>query len=457
MRWPSPNAPTREPGPAVNIAGLVRGWAVALLAVVLVVPAVAAPTAAAPSAATGSTKMAAPAVEGFRDVPGDHQFYRAISWMSGERITNGHADNSFRPRDQVSREAFAAFLYRLAGRPTVALPSSSPFKDVGTGDQFFREIVWLSQQNITTGWSDGTFRPKQDIHRDAMAAFLYRYEGRPGFTPPTSSPFKDVPRSAQFYKEVTWLAAQGISTGWTSDNTFRPYIGTSREATAAFLFRAFAPSNYRAPAYTPPETWDPSRDVTRLLSDPESVLVVVNKRRPLSPQNYVPQDLVSLRGLPGGSEHRLRSEAADQLRAMYRAASADGASFGVTSSYRSRSYQSGLFSNYVRRHGTANAELFSARPGYSEHQTGWAVDLFSEGHRLTASFGNTRAGRWVAEHGHKYGFIVRYPQGKTSITGYKYEPWHLRYVGVELATHMHERRVTTLEEQFGLPRAPSYP
>lgn len=420
----------------------VRAWLVALLTAALVIPLTAAPTHAA--------------TEGFRDVTGSHQFYREISWLASAGITNGHADNSFRPRDDVSREAFAAFLYRQAGRPGVALPSRSPFSDVKAGDQFYREIVWLSQQNISNGWRDGTFRPKQNINRDAMAAFLYRYEGRPNYSPPQSSPFKDVPRSAQFYNEINWMADERISTGWTADNTFRPYIGSSREATAAFLFRAFGPANYNAPAYKPPVTWDPSRDVTRLLSDPESVLVVVNKRRALNPGNYSPPDLVKVTGVPGGSSHQLRREAAQQLTAMHKEAAGKGAGFSVTSAYRSRAYQSQLFSSNAARRGVAAAETFSARAGHSEHQTGWAVDIYAGGCRLQACFGNTTSGRWVAQHGHKYGFIVRYPQGKTSITGFTYEPWHLRYVGVELATYMHSRGITTLEEQFGLPHAPNY-
>lgn len=208
-----------------------------------------------------SASQANAATVGFRDVPGHHQFYKAITWMNERGITTGYTfDDTFRPKEKVTREAFAAYLYRLAGRPNVSLPSNSPFKDVKKSDQFYKEIVWLSQQNITNGWSDGTFRPKNHINRDAMAAFLYRFEGRPSYSPPSSSPFKDVPRSAQFYKEINWMAHEGISTGWTSDNTFRPYQGSTREATAAFLFRAHGPSNYNPGSYkAPPVNYNPSK------------------------------------------------------------------------------------------------------------------------------------------------------------------------------------------------------
>ena len=395
------------------------------------------------------------ATEGFRDVPGSHQFYREITWLAHEGVTNGYADNSFRPRSTVSREAFAAFLYRLAGRPAVTLPQRSPFRDVPRSAMFYREIVWLSQQGIANGWSDGTFRPRQSIHRDAIAAFLYRYEGRPAFTPPRRSPFSDVPRSSQFYTEITWLRSTGLSTGW-ADGTFRPYRDSTREATAAFLFRGHAPAGYRAPAYAPPTTWDTRRDVTRMLRDPESVLVVVNKHRPLSPAGYAPDDLETLRGITGGSNRELRAEAADALRAMHAAAAREGLSFSITSAYRSRSYQAGLFRNYASRYGVASAETFSARPSYSEHQTGWAADLGSGSCSLGSCFGRSQVGRWVAAHGHEFGFIIRYPAGKTSVTGYIHEPWHVRYVGVELAGHMRRSGVTTLEEQFGLAPAPDY-
>lgn len=395
------------------------------------------------------------AIEGFRDVPGSHQFYKEISWLAGERVTTGYADNSFRPRATVSREAFAALLYRLAGRPAVALPRRSPFSDVPRSALFYREIVWLSQQGIAHGWRDGTFRPTRAINRDAIAAFLYRYEGRPAFTAPRRSPFADVSRSSPFYKEISWLRATGLSTGW-ADGTFRPSTHTTRAAIAAFLFRGHAPPGYRAPAYAPPTTWDPGRDVSRMLGDPESVLVVVNKHRPLSPAGYVPPDLVSLRGIAGGSSRQMRAEAADALRAMHRAAAGRGLTFSITSAYRSRSYQASLFHTSVARYGVASAETFSARPSYSEHQTGWAVDLGSGSCSLGSCFGRSEVGRWVAANGHKYGFVVRYPAGKTAVTGYIHEPWHLRYVGVELAGHMRRSGVTTLEEQFGLPAAPRY-
>jgi len=172
----------------------------------------------------------------FSDVGFDAKFHTEIIWLAGHQISTGYSDGSFHPKESVSREAFAAFVYRLAGKPEVALPSRSPFTDVKSSDGFYKEIVWLSNMHITTGWSDGTFRPRDKITREAIAAFLYRFDGRPSFSAPGQSPFNDMTISSQFYEEVTWLAISGMTTGY-SDGTFRPRTDVSREAVAAFLYR----------------------------------------------------------------------------------------------------------------------------------------------------------------------------------------------------------------------------
>ncbi|MBW4095602.1 MAG: S-layer homology domain-containing protein [Acidobacteria bacterium] len=117
-----------------------------------------------------------------------------------------------------------------------ALPVSPTFTDVDTSNQFYTEIHWLGATGVTTGYSDGTFRPVQPVNRDAMAAFMYRLAGSPVFAAPVTSPFSDVSTSSQFYKEITWLAANGISTGY-SDGTFRPVQPVNRDAMAAFMYR----------------------------------------------------------------------------------------------------------------------------------------------------------------------------------------------------------------------------
>ncbi len=130
---------------------------------------------------------------------------------------------------------------------------------------------------------------------------------------------------------------------------------------------------------------------------------------------------------------------------MAAAAKEDGISLWIASGYRSYDYQQGLYDRYVSNYGQAEADRFSARPGHSEHQTGLAFDL----NVIDDSFAGTPEAEWIAANCYKYGFIVRYPEGKEDITGYKYEPWHVRYLGVETATAVYESGLT-LEEYLGI-------
>ncbi|WP_296664598.1 M15 family metallopeptidase [Demequina sp.] len=182
--------------------------------------------------------------------------------------------------------------------------------------------------------------------------------------------------------------------------------------------------------------------------------MVVNKTSPLDPAEYAPDDLVTVTGVPGGAT--MREEAAAAMSALRAAAAEEGAGFAISTAYRTYGQQAGLYQSYVNRSGRERADRYSARPGYSEHQTGLAADINGGGCDLEACFGDTAAGIYVAEHAWEHGYIVRYPEGKEAVTGYIYEPWHLRYVGPELAAEMHERGIDTLEEFFGLPAAPDY-
>lgn len=143
--------------------------------------------------------------------------------------------------------------------------------------------------------------------------------------------------------------------------------------------------------------------------------------------------------------------------AMVRAAARDGIALWSASSYRSYDSQRSLFGAYAASDGASDAQTFSARPGHSEHQTGLALDVASGECTVRACFAHTRAGRWVAAHAAAYGFVVRYPEGEQQVTGYIYEPWHLRYVGPWLAGYLRSSHTKTLEQAFGLPAAPSYP
>src|SRR5699024_7132362 len=120
-------------------------------------------------------------------------------------------------------------------------------------------------------------------------------------------------------------------------------------------------------------------------------------------------------------------------------------------------YQQQVYDNYRDQFGTDTTDAMSARPGHSEHQTGLALDVDAPDgeHSLTTRFGETEAGQWVADHAHEYGFVVRYPEDQQEITGFQYEPWHLRYFGEQYATQIVEN-TGVAETEFGLESAPDY-
>ena len=190
---------------------------------------------------------------------------------------------------------------------------------------------------------------------------------------------------------------------------------------------------------------------------PTSLTVVVNKQRPLDPPDYAPELVPVSTAQEGGETVRPEVDAAlARLDAAMRAAIGEGTY--VTSSYRSAALQAQYYQDAIGRYGQVAADTTSARPGHSEHQTGLAIDLMSTAMqcRLAHCFGETAAGRWIAEHAWESGFIVRYPEGQDAWTGYAWEPWHLRYIGVEAAAAMHASGAATLEEFAGLPPAPGY-
>lgn len=198
------------------------------------------------------------------------------------------------------------------------------------------------------------------------------------------------------------------------------------------------------------------------LDDPNSIWVVVNKHRPLNPVSYVPTDLrvpsVALRLPQNNPSMQMRTEAASALEKLFEAADKNGTPLRLSSAYRSYTYQVGLYSGYVQKDGQGAADSESARPGYSEHQTGLAVDVgnVNGSCEVRQCFGDSTAGKWVAANSYKYGYIVRYPQGLTAVTGYEYEPWHLRYVGEPLAAEMYRLGTKSLEQFFTLGDAPDY-
>ncbi len=188
-------------------------------------------------------------------------------------------------------------------------------------------------------------------------------------------------------------------------------------------------------------------------TNPASISVIVNKTHPLNPLTYTPAQLVvpniPLRSNITDNEKQVSSVMAPALEAMVSAAKQQGVLINLRSGYRSYALQQKLYNYYVQTQGQAQADMYSAKPGYSEHQTGLAVDLGDvnvPSCNVQDCFADTAAGKWLDTNAYKYGFILRYPNGKQGATGYAYEPWHYRYVGTVLATKMYKQHIPTLEQ-----------
>jgi D-alanyl-D-alanine carboxypeptidase len=183
-------------------------------------------------------------------------------------------------------------------------------------------------------------------------------------------------------------------------------------------------------------------------NNPDSIDVVVNKKHCMQPVTYVPGDLVSI-----GNGYVLSAKAAPSFNAMMAAASAVGEPMTVTSSYRSYSDQVSTYAYWVNTSGKAGADTYSARPGYSEHQTGLAFDVAATvngTNYVLSDFAKTSQYQWLQAHAADYGFIQRYYAGSESITGYQAEEWHYRYVGVTVAKDMQTKGIKTLEQYWGI-------
>lgn len=171
----------------------------------------------------------------FPDVPESSIFNDDIAWMANEGITTGFAGCNFMPGSQVTRQSMAAFLYRFDGWDRAFHPAPD-FTDVSGSHPFYKEIAWMVDEEITTGFPDGSYRPNDSVKRQSMAAFLYRLAGSPNGADPvcTEAPFPDVPISHTFCGEIDWLADTGI-TGGFPDGNFKPGNDISRQAMATFL------------------------------------------------------------------------------------------------------------------------------------------------------------------------------------------------------------------------------
>ncbi|SEO49877.1 D-alanyl-D-alanine carboxypeptidase family protein [Paenibacillus sp. OV219] len=231
--------------------------------------------------------------------------------------------------------------------------------------------------------------------------------------------------------------------GQTDDKEVAAASATMTSSQAAF--QAFMHEN--SPALTVTKNAG-GKDIVTNMNSP---LVLVNKKRELA-STYSPNDLVVAKvtfSFSGTSpKQQLRAIAAQALEKLFAGAKKEDIELAAVSGYRSYVAQKSIFDNYARENGEDEANTFSAHPGQSEHQTGLAMDVSSASvnYNLDESFGESKEGKWLAEHAADYGFIIRYEKGKEGLTGYMYEPWHIRYVGVVVAGQVKKDNETL--EQF---------
>lgn len=183
----------------------------------------------------------------------------------------------------------------------------------------------------------------------------------------------------------------------------------------------------------------------KMITEPDINIVLVNKNYKL-PNDYVPNDLELISNFYANENKYLRKEAKEAFEKLSSDASKLGYRIIATSTYRDYNYQEKLYNEYVKDKGIDYADKCSARPGHSEHQTGLAVDVMGSNNDYD-EFEKAIEFNWMKNNAHKYGFVLRYPEDKTKITGFKYEPWHYRYVGKTVAKVIYEKKIT-LEEYY---------
>jgi D-alanyl-D-alanine carboxypeptidase len=213
----------------------------------------------------------------------------------------------------------------------------------------------------------------------------------------------------------------------------------------------------KEPVYITLPGADRIRAIVEDYDHPNSIWMLVNKTKSI-PLTYIPEGLllpdVAERTDKTIEERSVRSDVAEPLKTMFVAAGADGHDLMIGSAYRSAALQKVYFDSYAAASGAEAANQYSAHPGESEHQTGLSVDIstLSRNCYLDECFTSTPDGQWLATNAHEYGFTLRYPKGKEIITGYQFEPWHYRYVGVDLATALYQSGLT-LDEAWPLLQA----
>ena len=358
----------------------------------------------------------------FDDTPTDAWYYADLLYAYHSGLINGKSETRFAPDDPLTyAEAvkLAACMRQLHDGV-----SFTPRKDAGVWYEPY--VNYCKAYGIIAAdypWNQPATRAG---YMEIFAAALPDED----LAPINEIPDGAIPDlgglSASTVSAICKLYRAGIVQGTGDGHACAPYSSIRRCEVTAILSRMMEPEKRIRFTMTAPEhRIETIGGVTYV-----DGILIANKTYSL-PADYA----------PGG----LTAECQAALDALSAGAAADGLSIYPISTYRSYDYQAGLYERYAARDGYAEADRYSARPGHSEHQTGLAVDVNS----LDYDFAYTPEGIWLAAHCAEYGFILRYPEGKEAVTGYRYEPWHIRYLGTETAQKVKDSGLT-LEEYLGI-------
>lgn len=402
-----------------------------------------------------STANEVAAASTFADVKESHYAVDAVEWAAKEGIVGGYADGTFRPNALLTEAQFTAMLkrYYLAIRF-----ESTKFTALDSKAWSNSAYEGLSRFQVPLlGYTNFTYR-NEPIKRGLLAQILSYVNGE----------------SLELEKAIQYLYDEKITVGQNPKATdlfgnFGALNNLSRSQAVIFFHRLHTSGKVEVAhsvrsnkvLATAGSTAAEEVKIRALNSvDPrlkpvENIGVggyIEGQQLPVKP-TYVKGHLIANKKypLPKNFAPGESKEARAQFNKMVVEARKSNLNLTAFSTYRSFSYQTTLYDKYVKRDGKAAADRYSARPGYSEHQTGLAFDIGQvnqQKHWAAASFGTTKAGLWVAKNAHRYGFVMRYPNGKEKITGYMHESWHFRYVGQHPATEIYKKGIT-LEEYVG--------
>ncbi|NLD50568.1 MAG: hypothetical protein GX660_25790, partial [Clostridiaceae bacterium] len=376
----------------------------------------------------------------FKDIRNGYWAKSQIEALASRGIISGRKDSTFRPADNVTRADFIVLLVKTLG---LNAGFDNNFSDVRPTDYYYKPLGIAKKLGISEGDGNNKFNPGSLISRQDMmtlTAKALKITGKIGSenTGSDIDIFKDSKIIASYAKgAVSVLVGEKIIKG--NGEYINPYANATRAETAVIMHRLLYLVNT---GKEPPEK-EPANDRHNKYT------VLVNKTYKLSP-DYIPENLTVPRvRFLSQVNNKMSLEAAQALEKLFDDALKDKIILLAASGFRDYNYQQKLFNDKERKCGTEEAEKYVAPPGASEHQLGLAMDVVCSEYRiLDEGFCNTEAYKWLEANCSIYGFIIRYPKDKENITTYNFEPWHLRYVGIEAASEIMNKGIT-LEEYLG--------